>query len=93
MSENNVAQETQTPAPKKSFSEAVINFFYAITCANNLKVMVLRLISYVSLLVGVIITIVSAAVFGSALVFFDDLVRYALWGVSIFAITEIFNKR
>lgn len=95
MSENNIAEEViqGDPTPKANFSTTLVNFFYAITFAANLKVMVLRLILYITLFVGVILSIVTAAVLSSALVFFDDFIRYILWGVGLFALTEIINKR
>jgi hypothetical protein len=95
MSENNLPEEiTQGDStPKVKFSSALVNFFYGITLSANLKVMVLRLILFFSLFVGLILSIISAAVLDSALMFFDDLIRYILWGVGIFALTEIINRR
>jgi hypothetical protein len=79
--------------PRASFKASFTNFLYAITQAACLKVMVLRMITYISLIIGVILSIVTSAVLGSALVFFEGLIIYILIGVGLFALTEIINRR
>lgn|SRR5690554_6221832 len=95
MTDNNIAEEiTQGDStPKASFKTSLINFFYAVTFSACLKVMVLRLIMYFSILAGIVLSIISSVILSSALVFFSDLVMYVFVAVGLFALTEIINRR
>jgi hypothetical protein len=92
---NNIAEEITKgdSTPKASFKTSLVNFLYAVTFSACRKVMVLRLIIYISLIIGVILSIISSAVLGSALLFFERLITYVLIGAGLFALTEIINRR
>lgn len=87
-----ITQGDSTPKVK-SFGQALVNFLYAVTAAATLKVMVLRLVAYFTLLIGIVLSIVASVIAESALVFFLDFVKYLLLGIAIFALTEIINRK
>lgn len=94
MSENISEEITKGDStPKVRFGSSVKNFFYGITFSASTLVMILRLIIYIAILTGIILTIIASAVAGSAFIFFEGLVTYVLIWVGLFTLTEIINRR